>query len=144
PTVYHTTWYLIPCVYTILYKSAKNWENAQAYCQSLNMDLVMVRSSEENSKLLTLSEKNSAWIGLRLETVSNIWKWVNGEQAQFTNWDSKEPKVHYDKENCATIEQNHQGKWSAMPCEEQNPFICSNGTLLLRIKLHPPPPHASR
>ncbi|KAG2469417.1 LY75 protein, partial [Polypterus senegalus] len=114
---------------TILYKSAKNWENAQAYCRSLNMDLVMVRSSEENSKLLTLSERNSAWIGLRFETVSNIWKWINGEEAQFTNWESKEPKVRYDKENCATIEMelNHQGKWSAMPCEEQNPFICSNG-----------------
>uniref|UniRef100_A0A665U5S5 C-type lectin domain-containing protein n=1 Tax=Echeneis naucrates TaxID=173247 RepID=A0A665U5S5_ECHNA len=105
----------------ILMNKLMNWNEAQKYCRERYTDLVSVRNSEENQKVKDLiPDRRGAWIGL----FKDDWKWLDGSNSTFRNWEKTQPNNNFGSENCAVMSFGQHGKWHDWPCTEEKAFIC--------------------
>uniref|UniRef100_A0A8C4RK48 C-type lectin domain-containing protein n=1 Tax=Erpetoichthys calabaricus TaxID=27687 RepID=A0A8C4RK48_ERPCA len=63
-----------------------NWNSAEAYCKSLNADLVSIHSAFEDGQARVLLRKalgnaSLAWTGLSV--VNNMWVWSDGKMLDY-------------------------------------------------------------
>uniref|UniRef100_A0A8C4RRX8 C-type lectin domain-containing protein n=1 Tax=Erpetoichthys calabaricus TaxID=27687 RepID=A0A8C4RRX8_ERPCA len=89
------------------------WFEAQMFCRNTYLDLVTVTHNEE-------STRQSLWIGL----FNSPWKWSDGGNATFQNWDNDSPDNWRHDEKCAIMVS--AGYWNDASCQKLNPFLCSN------------------
>lgn len=118
---------------------AVDWFTARATCQSLMMDLAVLRTDAENAAVNAALESVMGgftwWIGATDRDDEDEWFWVDGPP-QFTdcsgggacdctagdcNWDSGEPNNEMG-EDCATIMFN--GEWNDRDCDDPISFVC--------------------
>lgn len=71
------------------FSSPLTWSEAKAACETLGGYLATVTSQEEQ-KYVT-SKGANAWLGAADEAQEGAWKWITGEQWNWTNWNSGEP-----------------------------------------------------
>ena len=86
--------------YYQLYNEPKNWDNAEAYCETQGGHLVTITSKEEQSfitSLLDSASKNCYWTGAIKS--DKKWTWVTGEEFTYTNWAQNEPNAENGIEN---------------------------------------------
>lgn len=72
----------------------KAWEEAVAYCQELGGYMATISSDEENEflyEMLQESPYSDAYFGYTDVQEEGVWKWVNGEETTYTNWQDGEP-----------------------------------------------------
>ncbi len=72
--------------------SSNTWENALAYCKSMNGYLATVTSQEENEFLCNYIQSQgceNAYLGL--SNTTGPWAWCTGEGTAYTNWAPGEP-----------------------------------------------------
>lgn len=70
------------------------WEEAVAYCQELGGYMATISSDEENEflyEMLQESPYSDAYFGYTDVQEEGVWKWVNGEETTYTNWQDGEP-----------------------------------------------------
>ncbi|XP_029361837.1 mannose-binding protein C-like isoform X2 [Echeneis naucrates] len=120
----------------ILMNKLMNWNEAQKYCRERYTDLVSVRNSEENQKVKDLiPDRRGAWIGL----FKDDWKWLDGSNSTFRNWEKTQPNNNFGSENCAVMSFGQHGKWHDWPCTEEKAFICYDSVVskkvFIRVKL---------
>ena len=100
------------------------WSAARAHCQSLGGDLAMLVSQTVQDQALAAIPSSFAdnhfWIGLTDEGSEGRWRWTDGSQSAWTNWESGEPGGG-SGENCAII---YHRKWYDNPCSYTRRFIC--------------------
>ncbi|XP_078380290.1 neurocan core protein-like [Oculina patagonica] len=72
----------------------------------------------------------SAWIGLNLKHGS--FRWTDGTELRYRNWNVGEPNNFKGYEHCAEIFVNN-GKWNDIPCWLKRPYVCEKGGL----RIHP-------
>ena len=80
--------------YYILEEQCDTWEEAQRYCESVGGHLAVITSQEENEALYGYTAEcqiESAYFGLYLDEETGEWKWVNGEELNYLNWNKGEP-----------------------------------------------------
>ncbi|XP_069823324.1 CD209 antigen-like protein E [Dendropsophus ebraccatus] len=89
----------------------------------MNSTLVMIKDKTELDTLKNLYKNNRRyWIGLRRDPEDvETWKWLDGTQVNFTNWDKKEPNNVGNLEFCG---ETRSGPWNDLRCNEQLLFIC--------------------
>ena len=78
----------------------KTWTDAEVYCESLGGHLATITSSEENNRVLDISQsgsKNAYWIGARIEENGEA-SWVTHELLSYTNWANDEPDDYQTKQ----------------------------------------------
>ncbi|MGH0178496.1 UNVERIFIED_CONTAM: hypothetical protein FKN15_077881 [Acipenser sinensis] len=114
--------------YTLI-KTQKTWTEAQKYCKVHHTDLVSVKSDSENEDIVKKAQGSPFWIGLFNEP----WKWADGENSTFRNWDSGYPSNYGVNSNCTVIYGKTQGKWRNYPCRNTFPFICYGGKYLCPV-----------
>ena len=72
--------------------SGSNWEQAQAYAQSIGGNLVTIQSPEENAWLVS-SFGDGYWIGLNDLDNDGVYSWASGEQSDYSNWEPGQPSL---------------------------------------------------
>ncbi len=99
----------------VLYSGSYSWKDAKGKAEILGGYLVVVTSNEENSVITNLISSNglhAVWAGATDMEKEGTWKWINGEEWSYTNWNSGEPNNNSGNgtENCVGIYKT--GKWN--------------------------------
>ena len=66
------------------------------------------------------------WIGLQRDPKNKSrWLWVDGSNANYTNWAKEEPDNEGDMENCTGIPSYlAPAKWKDMACNSFLSYVC--------------------
>uniref|UniRef100_UPI00398F2B56 CD209 antigen-like protein C n=1 Tax=Pristiophorus japonicus TaxID=55135 RepID=UPI00398F2B56 len=102
--------------------SKKTWNEAQESCKSMDANLVVINSAEEQA-YLQCSILDELWIGLDDRVEEGKWRWVDGTDYASTVkfWVSGQPDQNGD-EDCAMASKT-QG-WHDWPCSSRHSSIC--------------------
>ncbi|XP_007578265.2 macrophage mannose receptor 1-like [Poecilia formosa] len=104
---------------TFYYSSTKqSWTEAQSFCRQHYTDLASVRHLADNEAVQGLVQR-AAWMGLYRDS----WKWADGGNSSFRNWNRDEPSNN-GKEECAAANFGNAGKWEDWSCGEKKAFVC--------------------
>lgn len=115
--------------YEIIKERHLTWEEAKEKCEKAGGHLVTITSQEEMDYIKQTLQLGSGryWIGAYREDKSN-WKWVTGEEWNYTNWSEGEPN---DSSNVISNENRvvtwGNGEWNDLNEKntgEQNGYIC--------------------
>ena len=102
---------------------AKTWSQADDYCKEQDGGLVKADSEEKVIALSSIHGGQVSWIGLRDDRYDLEFRWVDGSDFDYSNWDSQQPS-DYSRKHCATMEKG-QEKWTPYYCKDEhlrNPF----------------------
>lgn len=101
------------------------WTEAQSYCRAHHTDLASVRNMSENQRVTeVLPAGQSAWIGLFRDS----WKWTDGSNSTFRNWNPTQPDLSTGSKVCAAG-LFPAGVWEDWNCDRKTAFICYSGKL---------------
>jgi len=111
-----------------------SWEEARAKCQDLDADLASITSQETNTFLTSLISAPT-WVGGYKDQNmfwSQQWKWSDGSDWSYENWNNGEPNNIGGTEDKITIRTNlfwgswdaGYGKWNDDKSWKTYPFIC--------------------
>lgn len=73
---------------------ADSWHDAKKYCESLGGYLAIISNAKENRAVYDIMKAQGfkhAYFGLTDEDEYNVWRWVDGKKAEYTNWHRREP-----------------------------------------------------
>lgn len=118
------------------------WNDAQAHCQTVGMDLVHVESQTENDFLVDAGAtrgvfefNNFAQIGASSQAQAGEWRWPDGTLfwqggsngdpvgGLYSNWDTSSPSAS-GASRCSGILTS--GIWQDRTCTGAEPFICES------------------
>uniref|UniRef100_A0A3B4V0R5 C-type lectin domain-containing protein n=1 Tax=Seriola dumerili TaxID=41447 RepID=A0A3B4V0R5_SERDU len=110
-------------------ESVKNWQDAEAHCNSEQGHLASFHSQEELSFLTgeRQREHSKAWVGLNDINVENQFVYTDGSAADFLLWGPNQPDNWQNNEDCVHLRgMNHQtpGKLNDDSCTSTKEFIC--------------------
>uniref|UniRef100_A0A673Z2D8 C-type lectin domain-containing protein n=1 Tax=Salmo trutta TaxID=8032 RepID=A0A673Z2D8_SALTR len=108
-----------------LTETNKNWTEAQEYCTKHYTNLAIIRT-EEDWKAIQTSLGNfsgDVWIGLHRSGPTEKWKWSDGEDFMFFNWE-KGFGVHTEGHNCVFSLSSH---WQPVACTAERQYMCQRG-----------------
>lgn len=77
------------------------WKEAKEYCEKLGGHLATITTEEEQNCISQNNygaNKDFYWLGGTDETVEGNWKWITGEEWNYTNWCEGSPD-NYNTEN---------------------------------------------
>ena len=91
--------------------STFSWGAARSLCQNMGANLVLIKSEEESQFVNNLMNKSSSdrgWIGMERNAHDKKLYWIDGSPAYpfkftYTNWHSRQPDHHQNKEGCGEI-----------------------------------------
>ncbi|XP_064795736.1 C-type mannose receptor 2-like [Oncorhynchus masou masou] len=109
----------------------KNWTEAQEYCRQHYTNLSIIHT-EEDWKAIQFSLgdfSGDVWIGLHRSGPTEKWKWSDGEDFMFFNWE-KSYGIHTEGHDCVLSISSH---WQPVTCAAQRQYMChrvrhGNGT----------------
>ncbi|MEM9916871.1 MAG: lectin-like protein [Bacteroidota bacterium] len=88
--------------------SRRSWQNAQSACQAAGGRLAIVNSAAKNS-FLQSSVTSNTWIGLTDEAREGTYRWTDGEESTYFNWNRNEPN---NLNNEDYVEMLQSGLWN--------------------------------
>ncbi|XP_052316288.1 secretory phospholipase A2 receptor-like [Oncorhynchus keta] len=109
----------------------KNWTEAQEYCRQHYTNLAIIHTEEDwkaiQSSLGDFS--GDVWIGLHRSGQTEKWKWSDGQDFMFFNWE-KGFGVHTEGFDCVLSISSH---WQPVDCAALSQYMCQrvrhgNGT----------------
>ncbi len=89
-----------------LFDTPMNWNEAEAYCESLGGHLATITSDEEQAKLeelLIIGTKNAYWLGASDSNYDGNWQWITNEEFSYHNWANQQPDRYLKSENSLMI-----------------------------------------
>lgn len=108
----------------VLFSQRMTWHAAKQFCEDCSGHLVTITSQDETDFLISVFGANleGCLIGLTDEETEGVWKWVTGEEYNYSNWRSGEPN-NQGNEDYVLI--NAVGTWNDGHLERENwKFIC--------------------
>ncbi|CAL1269670.1 unnamed protein product [Larinioides sclopetarius] len=113
------------CFWETTYESERlNWYQARQFCQAYGGDLATYRDSQEEDIGLggAKGHYKGLWFGLRRGD-DDIFRWVDGTELNYTNWDYDEPNLRSKSKYCASHASGN-AKWELDYCGVRRWFIC--------------------
>jgi len=108
------------------FDTAKTWSNAKLSCESLNGYLATITSKSENDwvtkKLLLSAPTPGIWIGGSDALIEGDWKWSNGDEWTYTNWNSGEPNGQTSENHLQIYAP--EGTWNDLASSNKLSYIC--------------------
>jgi hypothetical protein len=105
-------------------RSARNWWDARAICESLGYGLVTVNDANEESWLHGFEGPYIWWLGYNDTESEGSWRWSHGSSS-YTNWASGDPN-NWSNEDCAMDNWSGDGRWRDYACGSGFYFICES------------------
>ena len=71
-----------------------DWDTAKTQAENKGGYLATITSEEENNiitNLISEGSKNQYWIGYTDKDNEGVWKWITGEESDYSNWGNGEP-----------------------------------------------------
>ncbi len=87
------------------------WAEARELSAAAGGQLVIVEDEQENEFIRNGIMTDYAWIGLTDEESEGTYKWVNGEESTFFNWNPGEPNNNGGNEDYVRL-LKYNGKWT--------------------------------
>lgn len=95
-------------------------------CKIMSSNMIIINNQEEQQWVSTqMNGMNYYWIGLSDTEEHNVWRWVDGTIAQYTNWKQGQPdnwKEERSTEDCAGLA--NSALWNDFFCTDTNRVIC--------------------
>ena len=122
--------------YYYIYNIDSGWAQAKAYCEALGGYLATITNQEENDVVFQYMKRqgySSAYFGYTDEEVEGTWKWITGEESDYSNWASGEPNGENSNEDYAMFYYKFTtGKWNdgdfgGSTVGKDRTFICEWG-----------------
>ncbi|XP_046368274.2 C-type mannose receptor 2-like [Haliotis rufescens] len=112
------------CYYVAQWKVT--WDEARLDCQRRGADLVSINTAEEQAFVKNISSPESSyWTGGYYAPATNGWEWVDGTQANYTEWYPNYPQNNSEQYNERTgISSHGQDQWYNARKTELYSFIC--------------------
>ena len=88
------------------YFGCDSWEQARDYCESVGGHLAVITTPRENEALYAFARYcgyDNVYIGYSDTETEGHWRWVNGEQSDYTNWNAGEPNGFTSGEDYAVM-----------------------------------------
>jgi len=82
------------------------FHDVKDYCREINMTMIHIRNWKENSFVRDLDNRNL--IPLGIEFSDGRWKWSDGSDLTYTNWDDWEPRCG---SFCSAMYMKLNGRW---------------------------------
>ena len=98
------------------------WDDAKAYCESLDGYLATVTSQEEQNWIWNTLYPYRCNFGATDAEEEGVWKWVTGEPWDYTNWDAGEPGGGINENIIEWFSAN--GRWHDAPENWEIGFVC--------------------
>jgi len=113
------------------YTDTLSWDDAETECQGFGGNLVSITSEAINEEVLALvgGADNDVWIGLNDQSTEGTYVWVNGTEADYTNWGYGEPNDYGGGEDCVEMKSN--GEWNDQSCSTEFAFVCQQSPTLM-------------
>ncbi|XP_045070734.1 CD209 antigen-like protein E [Coregonus clupeaformis] len=102
----------------------KTWEESRQDCLERGADLVIIKSTEEQTFLFNLQLR--AWIGLTDSVSEGTWKWVDGTSLTKGYWGAGQPD-NKGQEDCVEIyygQDDAVKTWNDDKCYKYQNWIC--------------------
>ncbi|MBI1226854.1 MAG: HYR domain-containing protein [Bacteroidetes bacterium] len=105
--------------------NSKQWDNARLDCIAKGGQLATIKSAAENQYIADhLGYGNAAYIGLSDKDSEGIFKWVDGTNLVYSNWNAGEPNNGNGfPENYTVMEGWTLGKWADYNIWVSKPYI---------------------
>ncbi len=96
------------------FDESKFYSDAEKICQSNGGTLISIHSAEENKFAIDLANRDrpiraAVWIAAIRNNSVDYFEWTNGQEFNYSNWASGEPKNSTDSESQVGMYSN--GKW---------------------------------
>lgn len=95
-------------------------------CKIMSSNMIIINNQEEQQWVSKqMNGMNYYWIGLSDTEEHNVWRWVDGTIAQYTNWKQGQPdnwKEERLTEDCAGLADS--ALWNDFFCTDTNRVIC--------------------
>lgn len=95
-------------------------------CKIMSSNMIIINNQEEQQWVSKqMNGMNFYWIGLSDTEEHNVWRWVDGTIAQYTNWKQGQPdnwKEERLTEDCAGLA--NSALWNDFFCTDTNRVIC--------------------
>lgn len=95
-------------------------------CKIMSSNMIIINNQEEQQWVSKqMNGMNYYWIGLSDTEEHNVWRWVDGTIAQYTNWKQGQPdnwKEERSTEDCAGLA--NSALWNDFFCTDTNRVIC--------------------
>lgn len=95
-------------------------------CKIMSSNMIIINNQEEQQWVSKqMNGMNYYWIGLSDTEEHNVWRWVDGTIAQYTNWKQGQPdnwKEERSTEDCAGLADS--ALWNDFFCTDTNRVIC--------------------
>lgn len=101
------------------------WDKAQNHCLAAGAHLVIVGDPEEQDFLMEQVSAPAYWLGLKVVREAGktqLYRWVDGTQLNYSYWDEGEPNDHKELEDC--VHMRSSGRWNDMSCDNRYNWIC--------------------
>ena len=109
---------------------AFSWDNANAACLAVGLQLASVHSAAQNALLVTAAAGNTVWIGGTDAASEGTWLWSpSNTPLSYTNWDSGQPGNQ--GEDCTQAYSANNGVWHDYPCAWKEKYVCQQPSLPL-------------
>jgi len=104
-----------------------DWNKGRNYCK-FHGDLACIHSKEENDFISDHINAFgiSAWIGITDEIVEGDFRWVDGSDVTYENWDKYTSVIEWDYGRIQNKERSN--KWHAVPYYTNLPPVCETTT----------------
>ena len=97
---------------------------AENYCVGKDSHLASIHSTNEMNFLRDQKIFNSDWVWIGGEKNGNSFKWLDGTEFDYTNWDADQPN-HFSNENCLLWKSlSSSTKWHDARCDIEKVFVC--------------------
>ena len=108
-----------------IFNDSMTWEEAQKYCEREGGHLATITSEKEQLFIELLnSSRKTLWIGSERGESLNDWKWITGEEFNYSHWADGEPNNYNGNETKGAVRPDTWNDFNKDSAHEVDGFIC--------------------